>query len=230
MPVVEPVCGPWLVRSGALKSSLVLAVLADAEAEYLKSPPYSASTPRPPFVVVQLHGRNLDDDVVAARELCRQLSLGDAIPRTRKSSVEHYLRFVMESLREGSAANVPVFIVLHDFDLFAKRAKQTLLYNLLDITQSSKYQVCIIGVTTRLDATDLLEKRLRSRFSQRQILLGQPDIATFSAFASEALSVDPAAALEGLSDVGSRDVKAGVEQWNQASASALLSPAVQKLV
>jgi origin recognition complex subunit 4 len=38
---------------------------------------------------------------------------------------------------------------------------------------SIKFQapICIVGVTCRLDVTELLEKRVRSRFSHRQILL-----------------------------------------------------------
>ena len=167
---------------------------------------------------MELHGSELDDDVVATRELCRQLSAGTTLPRARRASMEHYLRFCMDSLREGRAGNVPVFIVLHDFDLFAKRTKQTLLYNLFDITQSSKYQVCIIGTTTRLDATELLEKRLRSRFSQQQILLDQLDLPAYTEFARASLQADPAAILSDASAARFpvKDVGAACVRWNNS--------------
>ena len=42
---------------------------------------------------------------------------------------------MMDSLRECRAGNVPVFIVLDHFHVFASRQRQTLLYNLFDITQ-----------------------------------------------------------------------------------------------
>lgn len=41
-------------------------------------------------------------------------------------------------MQEGKLANLPVFIVLDDFEAFTKRAKQTLLYNLFDLTQTAR--------------------------------------------------------------------------------------------
>ena len=54
--------------------------------------------------------------------------------------------------------------VLHDFHLFAERKKQTLLYSLLDLQQSSKQQVVVVGITDRLDVSSNLEKRVSSRY------------------------------------------------------------------
>ncbi len=67
---------------------------------------------------------------------------------------------------------MPVFVILDHFEVFASRQRQTLLYNLFDITQSADFQLCVVGVTARLDVIETMEKRLRSRFSQRQILFG----------------------------------------------------------
>jgi hypothetical protein len=65
-----------------------------------------------------------------------------------------------------------VFVVLDHFEVFASRQRQTLLYNLFDVTQSAVFQLCVVGVTARLDVMESMEKRLRSRFSQRHILFG----------------------------------------------------------
>lgn len=43
---------------------------------------------------------------------------------------------------------------------------------------STSVQVAIIGLTARLDAVDMLEKRLKSRFSHRQLLFLRPQVDT----------------------------------------------------
>ncbi|XP_016119456.1 origin recognition complex subunit 4-like, partial [Sinocyclocheilus grahami] len=65
----------------------------------------------------------------------------------------------------------PVLFVLDEFDLFAHHKNQTLLYNLLDVSQSAQTPVAVVGLTCRLDVLELLEKRVKSRFSHRQIHL-----------------------------------------------------------
>uniref|UniRef100_UPI00358F092C origin recognition complex subunit 4 isoform X2 n=1 Tax=Myxine glutinosa TaxID=7769 RepID=UPI00358F092C len=65
----------------------------------------------------------------------------------------------------------PVLFVLEEFDLFAQHKNQTLLYNLFDISQSAQTPIAVVGLTCRLDILELLEKRVKSRFSHRQIIL-----------------------------------------------------------
>ncbi|KAL3928786.1 MAG: hypothetical protein SGPRY_002241 [Prymnesium sp.] len=72
-----------------------------------------------------------------------------------------------EARREAQAQ--PVLFVLHDFEGFALRSKQSLLYSLFDLMQSDDAQMAVIGLTARNDAVDLLEKRVLSRFSQHII-------------------------------------------------------------
>ncbi|CAH8388140.1 unnamed protein product [Eruca vesicaria subsp. sativa] len=52
--------------------------------------------------------------------------------------------------------------------------KQRLLYSLLDAMQSVTSQAVVIGISSRTDADQLLEKRVRSRFSHRKILFLPP--------------------------------------------------------
>ncbi|ODQ73114.1 hypothetical protein LIPSTDRAFT_71459 [Lipomyces starkeyi NRRL Y-11557] len=76
---------------------------------------------------------------------------------------------------------VSVLIILEEFERFATmQNRQTLLYNLLDVAQSPRYSlktdtpapnICIIGVSSRMTAPEMLEKRVRSRFSHRVIVL-----------------------------------------------------------
>lgn len=63
----------------------------------------------------------------------------------------------------------PLIITLDSFDLLTARPRQALLYCLLDAVQSGTYRpgLAIVGMTRRVDTTDLLEKRVKSRFSHR---------------------------------------------------------------
>lgn len=64
-----------------------------------------------------------------------------------------------------------LIFIIEEFDLFCAHHNQTLLYNLFDVAQSAQTPICVLGVTCRLDVVELLEKRVKSRFSHRQIFL-----------------------------------------------------------
>ena len=67
-----------------------------------------------------------------------------------------------------------VIFIIDEFDMFASHPRQTLLYNLFDIAQSRKAPVAVMGCTTRLDVVEMLEKRVKSRFSHRYVYLSLP--------------------------------------------------------
>lgn len=68
----------------------------------------------------------------------------------------------------------PTLVILDAFDLFALHARQSLLYCLLDTVQSCRAVpgnkgIAVVGVTTRVETINILEKRVKSRFSGRII-------------------------------------------------------------
>ena len=70
-------------------------------------------------------------------------------------------------------------VVLDAFDEFALHGRQALLYCLLDTVQSCRVGsglngLAVIGVTNRVDTTNLLEKRVKSRFSGRVLQTAGP--------------------------------------------------------
>ena len=83
----------------------------------------------------------------------------------------------------------PTIVLLDSFDLFTNHARQALLYCLLDTVQSCRSGasrslendnlgaggVAVIGITTRVDCLNLLEKRVKSRFSGRLVRVGVVD-------------------------------------------------------
>ncbi|KAI8813962.1 origin recognition complex subunit 4 C-terminus-domain-containing protein [Cladochytrium replicatum] len=147
------------------------------------------------FHVVRLAGRVHVTDRLAMRSMAKQLMVEvDAEQEVKLGSSAEILPFLLSTLRSGSSNTIPIVVVLDDFDLFAEHPKQTLLYNLFDQTQNVGCPMAVVGLTARYDAVDLLEKRVKSRFSQRQIVMQVPaDIHKFTSICESALSL-PASA------------------------------------
>ncbi|NXA76795.1 ORC4 protein, partial [Thryothorus ludovicianus] len=128
---------------------------------------------------VHLNGKNSflsgllqTNDRVALKEITRQLQLENVVGDKVFGSFAENLAFLLEALRRGDrSSSCPILFVLDEFDLFVHHKNQSLLYNLFDISQSAQTPVTVIGLTCRQDILELLEKRVKSRFSHRQIYL-----------------------------------------------------------
>ncbi|NWW16677.1 ORC4 protein, partial [Falcunculus frontatus] len=117
-----------------------------------------------------LSGLLQTNDKVALKEITRQLQLENVVGDKVFGSFAENLAFLLEALRKGNrTSSCPILFVLDEFDLFVHHKNQTLLYNLFDISQSAQTPVTVIGLTCRQDILELLEKRVKSRFSHRQI-------------------------------------------------------------
>ncbi|XP_018422278.1 PREDICTED: origin recognition complex subunit 4 [Nanorana parkeri] len=123
-------------------------------------------------ITVQLNGLLQTNDKIALKEITRQLHLENVVGDRVFGSFAENLSFLLEALKTGDrTSSCPVLFILDEFDLFAHHKNQTLLYNLFDIAQSAQTPITVIGLTCRLDVMELLEKRVKSRFSHRQIHL-----------------------------------------------------------
>lgn len=123
-------------------------------------------------MVVRLSGLLQTDDRLALKEITSQLRLEMATANKVFGSFAENLSFLLECLRFGTKEeSKPVIFILDEFDLFCHHRNQTLLYNLFDVAQSAQAPISVIGLTCRLDVIELLEKRVKSRFSHRQIHL-----------------------------------------------------------
>ncbi|KAM9836286.1 origin recognition complex subunit 4 [Aulostomus maculatus] len=121
---------------------------------------------------VHLNGLLQTDDRIALKEITRQLHLENVVGDKVFGSFAENLAFLLEALKKGDRSNSrPVLFVLDEFDLFAHHKNQTLLYNLFDVSQSAQAPIAVVGLSCRLDVLELLEKRVKSRFSHRQIHL-----------------------------------------------------------
>ncbi|TAQ90242.1 hypothetical protein B7494_g1416 [Chlorociboria aeruginascens] len=151
------------------------------------------------FHVVRLNGFIHTDDKLASREIWRQLGRDMDIEDDGKPNYADTLASLLALLshpseisdaKAGQTAKSVIF-VLDEFDLFASHPRQTLLYNLFDIAQARKAPIAVLGLTTRIDVVESLEKRVKSRFSHRYVYLSLPkSLPAFWDACREGLMVD----------------------------------------
>lgn len=100
------------------------------------------------------------------------MKLDNAVDGKVFGSFSENLAFLLACLKSGDRhKSKSCIFILEEFDLFCGHHNQTLLYNLFDVAQSAQAPICVLGLTCRLDVIELLEKRVKSRFSHRQIFL-----------------------------------------------------------
>lgn len=123
-------------------------------------------------LIVNLNGYVHTDDAVALKSITRQMQLETAVDGKVFTTFADNLAFLLDCLKAGNRSkSKSVIYILEEFDLFCAHANQTLIYNLFDVAQSAQAPICVIGLTRRYDVIELLEKRVKSRFSHRQIFL-----------------------------------------------------------
>ena len=156
---------------------------------------------REDFYVVRLNGFIHTDDKLALREIWRQLGKeieGDEDAISLRNNYADTLTSLLALLShptehlttnsDPAQTAKSVIFVMDEFDLFASHSRQTLLYNLFDIAQSRKAPIAVLGLTTKVNVVESLEKRVKSRFSHRYIFLPLPKtFATYQAICKSAL-------------------------------------------
>jgi origin recognition complex subunit 4 len=184
------------------------------------------------FHVVRLNGFIQTDDKLALREIWRQLGREMEIDEDESSGpgksyadtltmllalLSHPEEITGQALSNNELAKSIIFI-MDEFDLFATHPRQTLLYNLLDIAQSRKAPIAVLGLTTRIDVTEALEKRVKSRFSHRYVHLALPrGIGQFIEVAKAAVGVkNEELELEEKATLVGKGTSDALKGWNAA--------------
>lgn len=150
-----------------------------------------ASDHRDEFHVVRLNGFIHTDDKLALREIWRQLGREMDVEDDGMGGRNNYAdtltsllallsHTAQEMEHDNTATARSVVFILDEFDLFASHPRQTLLYNLFDVAQSRNAPIAVLGLTTKVNVVDSLEKRVKSRFGQRYVHLSLP--RSFTAF------------------------------------------------
>lgn len=146
---------------GAGKTFITESVLARISSEY---------TLGRDVYVVRLNGLLHRNGQEAVQQMLTDLKI-ETEGKSKATSFENSLSHLLEFLYESTKKNTPIIFVLDNFDLFTKHKNQNLLYSLFDISQSDSCPISVVGITARLDVIELLEKRVKSRFSHRQLYL-----------------------------------------------------------
>ncbi|KAH8320796.1 hypothetical protein KR067_010107 [Drosophila pandora] len=178
---------------GAGKTTLINAVLTDL----VDNRSFVENT-----LIVHLDGNLHTDDRVALKSITLQMRLENAADGKVFGSFAENLAFLLQCLKAGGRQSKSVVFILEEFDLFCAHHNQTLLYNLFDVSQSAQAPICVLGVTCRLDVIELLEKRVKSRFSHRQVFLfpSSGRLEDYIARVEELLSLPENKSLEAASD------------------------------
>jgi len=66
---------------------------------------------------------------------------------------------------------VSLLFVFEDIDYYISETKQVLLYKILDMLQYCQIKFLLIATSMKVDIVDSFEKRVKSRFSHRQVIL-----------------------------------------------------------
>ncbi|PVG04578.1 hypothetical protein CPB86DRAFT_746443 [Serendipita vermifera] len=144
-------------------------------------------------IVVRLSGHTQTTDRLAMQEIAYQLShQTDTVLSIPEEEMEAnneegdggvdfsppaaYLPTLISQL---TSLKKPVVVALDAFDLFAAHPRQALLYCLLDTVQScragdGRNGLLVIGSTCVVNCVNLLEKRVKSRFSHRILKVTNP--------------------------------------------------------
>ncbi|KAG0649440.1 Origin recognition complex subunit 4 [Hyphodiscus hymeniophilus] len=175
---------------GSGKTTLVESVISDLSTDHREN-----------FHVVRLNGFIHTDDKLALKEIWRQLGreMDAEDEMTGKANHADTLASLLALLSHPSEISEDqanqtaksVVFVLDEFDLFTTHPRQTLLYNLFDIAQARKAPIVVLGLTTRIDVVETLEKRVKSRFSHRYVHLSLPrSLPAFWEICKEGLLVE----------------------------------------
>lgn len=166
---------------GSGKTRAVSRVVRQVQDEWnAPNPPTSAAAPSSTHApgarvgIVRLSGVEFSDERAAFREIARQLCESLDLEYVKSASLGDNIDFLLQILKALAQAGKAAVFVLEEFDLFAHSQKQTFLYCLLDSLQKSQAKAVVIGTTCRHDCLDLLEKRVKSRFSHRSVTLTPP--------------------------------------------------------
>ena len=121
------------------------------------------------YIILNFDGYIHTTEDYVLKAICQRLNI-----EFEKAGFENYQKEI-ENYFNNFIDDTLVVIFYENIEYLIKKKKQILLYTLLDIINSSK-NLLFVGFTSNYNLTDLMEKRIRSRFSQKTIC---PNIKKF---------------------------------------------------
>ncbi|KAG2449708.1 hypothetical protein HYH02_005235 [Chlamydomonas schloesseri] len=124
--------------------------------------------------VVRLNGLLQPDERTAFQEVARQLCRDFGQRFVKSASFDENLVFLKGMLHALYKCLKKVVFVVDEFQQYAKKGKQQMLYYLLDMLQDSKIQAAVIGISAAHNVAEDLEKRVLSRVGRRRVVVTFP--------------------------------------------------------
>ncbi|KXS98957.1 hypothetical protein AC578_4987 [Pseudocercospora eumusae] len=196
------------------------------------------------FHAVRLNGFVHTDDKIALRDIWLQLGKEmeleeeESISKNYADTMARLLALLSHPTEVGletDQVTKSVIFVLDEFELFASHPRQTLLYNLFDIAQSRKAPIAVLGLTTRIDVAESLEKRVKSRFSHRYVHLSMAkSLQGFESICRNVMTISPDELTTDEKDVLEVSEEASklqpVAAWNAIVDKAIASEACSSVI
>eukprot|EP01038_Epipyxis_sp_PR26KG_P009933 gene9933-13362_t len=121
--------------------------------------------------VARISGHITESDHEALISLANQFMI--------RPSTESNFSLALEDLevhfKRSKMNNAPAIVILDEFQVFAKRARQVLIYTLLDLMHDAENLFVMIGLTGNADIHTMLEKRVVSRLNAQYLYLSTPN-------------------------------------------------------
>ena len=66
--------------------------------------------------------------------------------------------------------DLSILFIFEDIDYYVETTKQMMLYKILDLLQHAQIKFVFLATSMKHDVADSFEKRIKSRFSHKQVL------------------------------------------------------------
>lgn len=158
------------------------AIIEEALSTYMADKTFSKT-----FQCVFLDGA-VDGDIKSSVESILRQTSPEVIIRPNggiAGSLSDKLKEVCDTLKYLSTENKTrkgFIFVIDCLEGFIEEDNQLLLYTLFESSRENDIPVCVIGVSRILDVLEKMEKRVKSRFSQRVICVSADLFSSFAEF------------------------------------------------
>ncbi|CAG8499071.1 10954_t:CDS:2 [Acaulospora colombiana] len=119
------------------------------------------------FVCVYVNGLFHTSDLMVRQQIA--LQLGQQIKNFKSDGDAYNL------LKSGTSGNKSIFLIIYNFDAFAKHCSQSFVYNIFNIATSKNCPISVIGITRNVNVFNELAQNVLSRNSHCHIDVDRPE-------------------------------------------------------
>jgi len=107
-------------------------------------------------------------------KFCESLNL-----KNQKNYTIEHIDMVQQFFKEDENKGLSIAFILEDIDFYIETSKQIVLYKILDMLGHCSIPFVFVATSQKLNIIESFEKRIKSRFSYKQIFFYNEDIDQF---------------------------------------------------